>query len=722
MPSPIDDLPMAAKRNEFLKLVDSNQITVLTAPTGSGKSTVGPLTLLEHGYRVLVTQPRRIAAMTLADWVAKCANTTLGGRVGFRHALAHAESLETQLLYCTDGLQVVRELMRTRRAYDVVVVDELHEGNLNMEILLAWFRRELRRGAPFKLVVQSATINKPPLMKYLGNPASLDVEGRSFPITMRARSGNRIADAAEMIREGINPLVFEAGKREIRVAMAQMARMRTKAKILPLHGDLTPAEQLACFRYYPQGMCVFATNVAESAVTLPYINGVIDSGWERRAEVRHGVEGLYLRPCSRASHRQRIGRAGRVGPGVAIDDYDGEELQPEYSVPEIQRVRLDKAILQLAEAGVPIEEMEFLHAPVSGEVRSGKRRLFAMGAMTPPTSVTPLGSRIARLPVAASIGRMLIEAERRGVLQDMVEIAALLEGGSIINRENDAWRELCEGEHDSDLLAQLRIFRAARKMQGDEERADAGVHVRNYQRALDVLHNLEKSLQPWFAEQVSTGQREAILLSICSGMLERVYEQSAEGYYGGEGFDRKAGDDSVVDGAPWVVGVPFDLSLRGGDDGEERVLHLLTRMTRLEPHWLQELVPDQVDVTRVPDSEYYDPHRDRVLVRGTVRFRGIALTGHLVSDDDDRNVAALAGWLAEVTTNTQRWSNKTITRHTWPGPLKSLLLTNRAIATRAGWNVKQVTRMYRELLAGRSRLNELSDPSELTLQAGGGEE
>jgi hypothetical protein len=263
-------------------------------------------------------------------------------------------------------------------------------------------------------------------------------------------------------------------------------------------------------------------------------------------------------------------------------------------------------------------------------------------------------------------------------------------------------------------------------MATDAEREEKGVHVRNYHRAEDILQHLEKSLQPWFGTfgrhnaSGATGDnydRKAVLLSICSGVLDRIYEQSPEGYFGGERFERKLSDDSVIEAGHWLVGVPFDLSIRAREPeegDEERVLHLLTMATRLQPEYLQELIPSKIEVLNVKDMRY-DPTVDRVTATGVIRYKGMDLYGPISCNTDAKASSALVEWLTEVTMDNHRWNNKLLTRQPWPGEVKSLIFANRAWAKQANVDRREVAKTFRDRLKGARSIFEAGGVEKLAL-------
>ena len=312
-------LPIAAFRNEIVDAIQINPVTILTAETGAGKSTQVAQYLLEEGCNLVTTQPRRLAARTVAERVADEYDTPLGEIVGFRTAYERKDSDATRCLFVTDGLALVRELMG--RGPQVLVIDEVHEWNLNIEVLVAWAKHQMKRGVDFKVVLMSATLEAQRLSDYFDGAPVIDVPGRTFPVEELAPSGSKLEDdVVKLLRQGRNVLVFQPGKREIEETVSYLQGLSDlNAEILPLHGGLTPDEQKKCFRSYGRPKCIVATNVAQTSITIPDIDGVVDSGLERRQELRDGVEGLYLGAISWADREQRKGRAGRTKSGVYID-------------------------------------------------------------------------------------------------------------------------------------------------------------------------------------------------------------------------------------------------------------------------------------------------------------------------------------------------------------------------------------------------------------------
>lgn len=290
--------------------------------------------------------------------------TTLGETVGFRTALERKDSKNTSILYCTDGLELVRSLTDTKNKPKVLVIDEVHEWNSNIETLVGWSKKKIQEGWCTKVVIMSATLEKESLSEYFGEDVySFDVPGRLYPVSFEQRSEESLIPAiTEMASEGRNTLVFVPGKKEISEVIKKISSNNVKAKVFPLHGELDSEEQKKCFYSYSIPKVIVATNVAQTSITIPDIDAVVDTGKERRLETYNGIQGLFLRDTSKADCMQRKGRAGRTKEGkyILCSNTYFEERE-EFSVPEIQRCLLEQTVLRLATIGIDAVEFPFFH-------------------------------------------------------------------------------------------------------------------------------------------------------------------------------------------------------------------------------------------------------------------------------------------------------------------------------------------------------------------------
>ena len=361
----LDPLPIEMSRGRIEQAVQHHRVVIIQAETGAGKSTRVPQYLLSCAKHVIVTQPRRIAAATVAQRVAEEMGVELGGLVGYRSAVKNVTSEETRILFCTDGIEVMRQLFEEEQLQDaIVVIDEAHEWNINLELLVAWFRLKLSEGLKIRLVIMSATIEAELLATYFEGAEIISQKGRTFSITEIRPKGDVALSSKMLLQQDYNVLAFVPGKAEIRRVIRQLRSLDLDVEILPLHADLDEKEQLACFEKYDRPKCVVATNVAQTSITVPDIDAVVDSGLERRPEVVDGVEGLYVRPISLADREQRKGRAGRVKPGVYIDCCPVPLAQRKmFPRAAILTRGLEGLVLQLACAGRKPEELKFFHKP-----------------------------------------------------------------------------------------------------------------------------------------------------------------------------------------------------------------------------------------------------------------------------------------------------------------------------------------------------------------------
>ncbi|MST31410.1 ATP-dependent RNA helicase HrpA, partial [Acidimicrobiaceae bacterium USS-CC1] len=489
------ELPVSQHREELLAAIGDHQVVVVAGETGSGKTTQLPKLCLELGRGVRGTightQPRRIAARTVAERIADELHVPLGGAVGYAVRFNDRVGDDTLVKLMTDGI-LLAELPRDRllSGYDTIIVDEAHERSLNIDFLLGYLAQLLPQRPDLKVVVTSATIDTARFAAHFGGAPVVEVSGRSYPVEIRYEPvadpeaddvGRRERDQTEAIVDAVRELVAEApgdvlvflaGEREIRdTAEALRAAELPGTEILPLYARLSAAEQHRVFRPHAGRRVVLATNVAETSITVPGIRAVVDPGFARisRYSPRTKVQRLPIEPISRASADQRAGRCGRIGPGVCIrlygeEDYEGRAA---FTDPEITRTNLASVILQMAALGLgDVGDFPFLDPPDRRQVNAAVDLLDELGALgggSGATRLTPIGRRLARLPVDPRLGRMVLEAERNGCVRETIVVAAAL---SIQDpRERPAeHRQAAEESHrrfavpGSDLLGYLRLW------------------------------------------------------------------------------------------------------------------------------------------------------------------------------------------------------------------------------------------------------------------------
>ncbi len=432
----IPALPVEALRAEFSELFHRGHL-VISAPTGSGKSTLVPVWCLEElgdGARVLVVEPRRVACRALARYVSARFEGEPGGTVGYRVQHDDCSGPETRILFATPGVALRLLQGPGCRQWAAVVLDEFHERGLETDLLLAVCRHE----EVGRILVMSATLEKKRLVEFLG-ARLLEASGRLHPVDVEYESESDLPSAdglEERVARAVTGfgdeegdlLVFLPGKAEIGACLSRLSGT-AGLNVLPLHGGLPPAEQDRVFQTVRGRRVILSTNVAETSVTIPGVVGVIDSGLARQTYYRDGRTVLGLRVISHASAEQRRGRAGRLRPGRCVRLWGRQAVLQSDTPPEILRQDLSQALLTAAAAGYRLDRLPMLDAPRPFAVEQATRRLAAVGALD-GDGITALGRTMFRLPLDASFSRVLLEARRRSypprVLQALVDLTALL--------------------------------------------------------------------------------------------------------------------------------------------------------------------------------------------------------------------------------------------------------------------------------------------------------
>lgn len=638
-------LPIFDYRQRIVDAVDANQVTIITAETGAGKSTQVPQYLAEHGYtRVVITQPRILAARNLShrvrdEWALRNSEDS-SEIIGYRTAHERDDSGDTKILYCTDGLQLVREITGAGiTEKQVLVLDEVHEWNENMEVLVAWAKKRCEEEPRFKVVVMSATIETESLATYFGTDAVIDVPGRHYEVKRR-RGTDVISELFEQLEHrGHNILTFLPGKAEIQAITEVIGKKAATAKvpIIPLHSQLEADEQQKAFDNYPYGKIILATNIAQTSITIDDIDMVIDSGLERQSEVRSGVEGLFIAQISQADILQRAGRAGRTKPGeYVLAQYDKMpclpfEQRPEYAVPEIMRSHIDRLVLRLANVGIDIETLDFYHDPSKGAIRRAKKTLLALGAMTAVGEVTGVGRQMERFPVESNYARMLVESLEypEEIKMKLAAIIAIQEVGGIVKggTRYTGWRQYTRQTH-SDLLAQYDVYLALPTVLEDEYE-ELGIIAKNVEKAAEVIERLHHDLG--FTGAVLTpieqDEVEPLLRCIIAGEVDQLWyviDERGTVEHIQSGKQRELSSNTVVKNPTMVTGTPFDLQvpLKGG--GLE-VLHLVTGVTAVHTDVLLSVLPHLFKVTKT--RTVYDPRVGHLVDRPQIKFGKRTLDG-----------------------------------------------------------------------------------------------
>ena len=441
-------LPVTQKVDEISELISKNQVLIFCGETGSGKSTQLPKICLALGYgvqgRIAHTQPRRIAARSLAHRISEELGTETGTLTGYKVRFNDKVSDQTSVKLLTDGM-LLAEFQRDKwlNEYDCIIIDEAHERSLNIDFLLGSLKFLLKKRPQLKLIITSATINPQRFSEFYDNAPIINVSGRTFPVELRYRSVDEEQDLAILtaIEEAIKELtkvdrgdilVFLSGEREIRETAEYLTRKHFSAtEILPLFARLSPQDQAKIFK--PSGLrrIILSTNVAETSLTVPGIRYVIDAGFARMARYsyRSKIQRLPIERISQAAANQRKGRCGRVAKGICIRLYSEEDFlqRAEFTDPEIQRTNLASVILQMQILGFgDIDQFPFIDPPDYRLIKDGYQVLHEIMALDGLNKITRMGRQLAKLPVDPKIARMLIEASQQGCVKECLVICAAL--------------------------------------------------------------------------------------------------------------------------------------------------------------------------------------------------------------------------------------------------------------------------------------------------------
>ena len=564
-----EELPVSARRDDIAAALQEAQVVVVAGETGSGKTTQLPKIALELGRgvrgRIGHTQPRRIAARSVAERIAEELGTPLGDAVGYKMRFNDQVSDSTLVKLMTDGV-LLAEIAHDRllRQYDTIILDEAHERSLNIDFLLGYLAQILPRRPDLKLVITSATIDVERVAAHFSGAPVVEVSGRTYPVEVRYRpvvdpddpeadedrdQVSAILDAVdELTAEGPGDvLVFLAGEREIRDTQDALAeRDLPNTEVVPLYSRLSAADQHKVFAPHTGRRIVLATNVAETSLTVPGIRYVIDPGTARISRYSHRtkVQRLPIEPVSQASARQRSGRCGRLGPGIAIRLYTEAdfEARPEFTDPEILRTNLASVLLQMAALDLgAVEEFPFVDPPDRRAVADGLALLEELGALDADGALTPTGRSLAALPLDPRIARMVVEADRRGVLEEVLVIAAGLTIQDPRERPTEHQQAADElhrrfADENSDFLALLNLWRylgeQADALSGNQFRRTVKreflhyLRIREWQDLHGQLRGTARRLGMELRGAATEPDERGITTALLAGLLSQVGMQA----------------------------------------------------------------------------------------------------------------------------------------------------------------------------------------------------
>lgn len=430
--------------DEIINAVKNNQVTVITSGTGTGKSTQVPQMLHSEGYNIAITQPRIVAAKMLAMRISNEMECELGGIIGYSTGLDKNFSKDTEILITTDGVQVLKEINSTKHEKErILIIDEVHEWNLSIETLIAYCKVILKKNKNFKVVLMSATLDTSQLEKFFDIPIKLiDIKEKSYEVARLNSSGDLYSDIRSRMAYSENILVFLPGKKEIYDMFQKLEDINSNYIILPMHSELPYEKIQECLLPSDKKKIILATNIAQTSLTNPDIDTVIDSGLERRMETIDGITGLYLRNISIADTLQRLGRVGRTKPGnYILCEETFVSKRTEYPIPEIRRLGLERVCLTLIKLGFNPSKFDFFHQPNYSSIIRAITMLIDLGCIVDednPT-LTLIGEKILSLPLSIRMGRILVEAIDLKNSENALIAIAVHEVGNIITDKSFFW-------------------------------------------------------------------------------------------------------------------------------------------------------------------------------------------------------------------------------------------------------------------------------------------
>ena len=661
-------LPIYGRREEIIAAIRENQVVVISGETGSGKSTQLPLIALEMGYgtggMIGHTQPRRIAARGVASRIASQLGCQLGEQVGFKIRFADQTAEQTYIKLMTDGILLAEtQSDRFLDQYEMIIVDEAHERSLNIDFLLGYLKRILPKKQNLRLVITSATIDTRKFAEHFTedqrNPVPvINVEGRTYPVDIEYRDPqsdqepdsttsdrdtdrhvlNACRDLADQGNGDI--LVFLPTENDIRTLNKKLRGVSFRGpatEILPLYARLSTEQQNRIFQSHSGRRIVLATNVAESSITVPGIKFVVDTGTARisRYAPKSKVQRLPIEPVSQASANQRAGRCGRIGPGRCIRLFSQEdyESRARFTTPEIRRTNLASVILQTLSLKLgEISQFPFIDPPGNDAIRDGYKTLFEIGAVDEGRNLTPLGRKLAKLPVDPRIGRMIYQAQEENCLSEILIICSGLELQDPRMRPAEK-KQAADTQHQkfahesSDFLSMLRLWDFFHQLKEDLSRSRLRAACSQNFISLSLMRqwqDIHRQLKGMAASQgLKTRKRrddyDAIHRSLLSGLLSGVALLGDRHEYTGAGgikFHLWPGSGVFANKPKWIMaGEVLETSRRYG-----------RTIARISPNWIEPLASHLVK------HHYSDPHWSRkqqtVLAHERVSLFGLPIVAN----------------------------------------------------------------------------------------------
>ncbi len=652
-----EELPVSERRGEILEAIKNHQVVIVAGETGSGKTTQLPKICLEAGRGISGmighTQPRRIAARSVATRIAEELKTPMGHAVGYKVRFSDHTRPESYIKLMTDGILLAEsQADRFLNQYDTLIIDEAHERSLNIDFLLGYLKQLLPKRPDLKLIITSATIDTERFAKHFNDAPVIEVSGRTYPVEMRYRPllsddedeqdrdmQQAIRDAVdELAKEGLGDvLIFLPGEREIRETAESLRKHHPPhTEILPLYARLSASEQNRIFQTHKGRRIVLATNVAETSLTVPGIRYVIDPGLARISRYSHRtkVQRLPIEKVSQASANQRAGRCGRVGPGICIRLYSEQEFlsRPEFSDPEIKRSNLAAVILQMKSLRLgDIDRFPFVESPDRKMISDGYKLLEELGAVK-NQQLTDVGRQLARLPVDPRVARMVFAAQQENSLAEVLVIASALSVQEPRERPHEKQQAADEkhrqfADKESDFIAYVNLWKAFHEQQHElsnnklrkwcKDNFISYLRMREWHDVYVQLKSLVKE-QGWKLNEQDADYM-AIHKAMLAGLLGNIANRSESkeyDYNGARGIKLFIFPGSALSKKKpkWIMAAEL----------VETTRMFARTVAKIEPEWIEQVAGD------LCKRSYFDPHWEKKPA-AVIAYERLTLYGLIVN-------------------------------------------------------------------------------------------